>query len=87
MIVAHGPTQGLDVAASAAIRSALAQAAAAGAAVLVISADLDELLALGHRMVVLTNGRIAAQFDLTGAVDMTAIGQAMTGLSAGPLAA
>lgn len=80
VIVAHGPTQGLDLAASASIRAALAGAAAEGAAVLVISADLDELLELGHRMIVLTNGRIAAEFDLSAPVDMTVLGQAMTGL-------
>lgn len=85
VIVAHGPTQGLDLAAAAAIRAALAAAAAKGAAILVISADLDELLELGHRMIVLTNGRIAAEFDLSNgaaAIDMTALGQAMTGLNA-----
>jgi ABC-type uncharacterized transport system ATPase subunit len=82
VIVAHGPTQGLDLAASAAIRSALAKAAAEGAAILVISADLDELLELGHRMIVLTHGRLAGEFDLSDGIDMTALGQAMTGLDA-----
>jgi ABC-type uncharacterized transport system ATPase subunit len=80
VMVAHGPTQGLDLAAAATIRSALAKAAANGSAVLVISADLDELLELGHRMIVLTNGRIAAEFDLSAPIDMAAVGQAMMGL-------
>ncbi|PSJ53620.1 ATP-binding cassette domain-containing protein [Kumtagia ephedrae] len=81
VVVAHGPTQGLDLAAAATIRAALAKAAAAGAAVVVISADLDELLELGHRMIVITNGRIVAEFDLARPVDMTLLGQAMTGLN------
>jgi len=80
VIIAHGPTQGLDLAAAAAIRSAVVKAAAEGAAVLVISADLDELLEMGHRMIVLANGRITAEFDLDTPVDMTALGQAMIDL-------
>jgi ABC-type uncharacterized transport system ATPase subunit len=81
VIVAHGPTQGLDLAAAASIRSAIVKAAADGAAVVVISADLDELLEMGHRMIVLANGRITAEFDLDKPVDMTALGQAMIDLT------
>jgi ABC-type uncharacterized transport system ATPase subunit len=80
VIIAHGPTQGLDLAAAASIRSAIVKAAADGAAVVVISADLDELLEMGHRMIVLANGRITAEFDLEKPVDMTALGQAMIDL-------
>lgn len=82
VIVAHGPTQGLDLAASAAIRGALVKAAVEGAAVVVLSADLDELLEIGHRLVVLTHGRLVAEFDLSGPADMAAIGRAMAGLPA-----
>jgi ABC-type uncharacterized transport system ATPase subunit len=78
VIIAHGPTQGLDLAAAAAIRGAIVKAAAEGAAVVVISADLDELMEMGHRMIVLSNGRISAEFYLHQPVDMTALGQAMT---------
>lgn len=81
VIVAHGPTQGLDLAAAASIRAALVKAAAEGAAVVVISADLDELMDVGHRMIVLADGRISGEFDLSTPVDMTALGQAMTGLN------
>ncbi len=81
VIVAHGPTQGLDLAAAASIRSALVEAAAQGAAIVVISADLDELMDVGHRMIVLADGRISGEFDLSDPVDMTALGQAMTGLA------
>jgi ABC-type uncharacterized transport system ATPase subunit len=81
IIVAHGPTQGLDLAAAAAIRTALVRAAADGAAVLVISADLDELMDIGHRMVVLNEGRLTAEFDLSKPVDMAALGRAMTGIA------
>jgi ABC-type uncharacterized transport system ATPase subunit len=82
VIVAHGPTQGLDLAAAATIRTALVQAATDGAAVLVISADLDELMEIGHRMIVLAEGKLTAEFDLSTPVDMAALGRAMTGVSA-----
>jgi ABC-type uncharacterized transport system ATPase subunit len=87
VIVAHGPTQGLDLAAAAAIRTALVAAARNGAAALVISADLDELLAISSRIIVLAGGRVAASFDCAEAdADLEGfvhrIGLAMTGAGA-----
>jgi general nucleoside transport system ATP-binding protein len=84
VIVAHGPTQGLDLAAAAAIRADLVEAAQQGAAVLVISADLDELLAMSRRIIVLSAGRVAGNFDCAAfAADpdgfVTRIGRCMTG--------
>jgi ABC-type uncharacterized transport system ATPase subunit len=79
VVVAHGPTQGLDLAASAAIRNRLAQAAEQGAAVVVISADLDEVLTISDRIVVLASGRITDTIDVRdGKVDMVRLGRAMT---------
>lgn len=80
VIVVHGPTQGLDLAAAAAIRGHLAAAADAGAAVLVISADIDEILAVSDRIIVLAGNRIADAFPVVdGAVDMGRLGRAMAG--------
>jgi simple sugar transport system ATP-binding protein len=80
VIIAHGPTLGLDIAASAAIRNDLIQAARDGAAVLVVSADLDEVLMLADRILVLTGGRLVDEQD--GAeVDVGRLGQAMAGLT------
>ena len=84
VIVAHGPTQGLDLAAASAIRADLVEAARQGAAVLVISADLDELLAMSRRIIVLSAGRVAGEFDcadfITDPEDFVdRIGRAMTG--------
>ena len=59
--VAAQPTRGVDLGAVARIHDRLRAAAAAGAGVLVISADLDELLALCHRIVVLLRGRIVGE--------------------------
>jgi simple sugar transport system ATP-binding protein len=60
-IVASQPTRGVDLGAVARIHDQLRAAAAAGAGVLVISADLDELLALCHRVVVLLRGRLVGE--------------------------
>ena len=59
VIVAENPTRGLDISAAAAIHARLRSAAAAGAAVLFYSADLDEVLHLADRVIVLTRGTIA----------------------------
>jgi len=78
VIVAHSPTQGLDIAATAAIHNALIQAATRGAAIVVISADLDELIAVADRIVVLSAGKIVDALDLrTEPFDGARIGRAM----------
>jgi ABC-type uncharacterized transport system ATPase subunit len=59
VIVAENPTRGLDISAAAAIHARLRSAAAAGAAVLFYSADLDEVLHLADRVIVLTRGMIS----------------------------
>ena len=56
VLVAENPTRGLDISAAAAIRSRIRAAAEAGAAVLVYSSDLDEVLQLSHRTVVVCRG-------------------------------
>jgi len=59
VIVAENPTRGLDVVAASAIHARLRSAAAAGAAVLFHSSDLDEVLALAERVIVVARGVIA----------------------------
>lgn len=54
------PTQGVDVGARAKIHEQLVSVAARGAAVVVSSSDVDELVALSHRIVILQAGRVAA---------------------------
>lgn len=80
LVVANGPTQGMDLRASQAIRARLVTAAERGAGVLVASHDLDELLDIADRIVVLVGGRIA---DDIPADEATAarIGRAMSGLA------
>lgn len=59
VIVAENPTRGLDVVAGSAIHARLRAAATAGAAVLFHSSDLDEVLALAGRVIVVARGVIS----------------------------
>jgi general nucleoside transport system ATP-binding protein len=82
LIIAHQPTWGLDIGAVAYVQAQLIAARDAGAAVLVISDDLDEVLTLGDRIAVMHGGHLT---DARPAEDWTreAIGLAMAGLESG----
>lgn len=75
VVLAHSPSRGLDVRAGAEVHARLLAARDAGAAVLLISEDLDEVLALADRVGVMTRGRIVAEF--TQPADRQQVGQAM----------
>jgi simple sugar transport system ATP-binding protein len=77
VIVAQSPSRGLDARACAAVHEQLLAARDRGAAVVLISEDLDEVLALSDRIGVMTRGRIAAEFERP--ADRQAIGRAMVG--------
>jgi simple sugar transport system ATP-binding protein len=76
VIAAENPTRGLDIRASAAVHERLRQAAARGAAVLVHSSDLDEVLALATRVVAVHGGRLTEVPN-----EREAVGRAMLGLT------
>lgn len=59
VLIASQPTWGVDAGAAAAIHQALINLAAEGAAVLIISQDLDELMAIATRISVIANGRLS----------------------------
>ena len=59
VLVVNQPTWGVDAAAAAAIRQALIDRAATGAAIVVISQDLDELLEITDRFAALNGGRLS----------------------------
>ena len=65
-MIAVQPTRGLDVGAVEAAHRLLLERRAAGAAILLISEDLDELLALADRIAVLFEGRIVSIEDARG---------------------
>ena len=79
-LIADQPTRGIDIQAAAFIRARIAERAAHGAAVLLMTADLDELLALSSRVVVLFAGRIVATYDNDGTLTPELLGPAMLGL-------
>jgi len=78
LIVAHQPTWGLDIGAVAYVQQQLIAARDAGAAVLVISDDLDEVLALGDRVAVMHGGHLGEARPAS-AWTREAIGLAMAG--------
>ena len=77
LIIAHSPTRGLDVAACAYVHDRLIEATARGAGVLLISEDLEEVLALSDRISVISRGRISTTAD--GRPSRAEIGDLMLG--------
>ncbi|GAA2451204.1 ABC transporter ATP-binding protein [Actinomadura vinacea] len=78
LLIAAHPTRGIDVGAQAAIWEYLRQARAAGLAVLLISADLEELIGMSDTLHVILRGRLVAEVD-PGTVTPEQLGSAMTG--------
>ena len=74
-LVVENPTRGLDVRAMTAVHQRLREACARGAAVVVYSSDLDEVLSLASRVLVVFNGAVREM-----PLDRDAIGRAMLGL-------
>jgi ABC-type uncharacterized transport system ATPase subunit len=78
VLIASHPTRGVDVGAQAAIWDHIRAARRAGLAVLLISADLDELIGLSDSISVILRGKLVADVD-PGDVTPEQLGSAMTG--------
>ena len=78
VLVVATPTRGLDVSAMESIRGLLLEAAAGGAAILLISEDLAEILDLADRIAVISRGRIQGVLEADGA-DPEQVGVLMMG--------
>jgi ABC-type uncharacterized transport system ATPase subunit len=78
VLIAASPTRGLDVGAIETVHAYLRQAAAQGVGVLLISEDLDEILALVDSLVVIYEGELTGAFD-PGTATVEEIGLAMAG--------
>ena len=78
LLVVVQPTRGLDIAAVEAVRGHLRRVRDEGCAVLLISLDLDEVLALADRVVVMFDGKLNGEFA-RGAVDERELGRRMLG--------
>ncbi|GAA2452601.1 ABC transporter ATP-binding protein [Streptomyces macrosporus] len=83
LIAAH-PTRGVDVGAQAQIWDQIRAARREGLAVLLISADLDELIGLSDTLRVMYRGRLVADAD-PATITPEALGSAMTGAASGHL--
>jgi simple sugar transport system ATP-binding protein len=79
LLLLHNPTRGLDLASTQFVYDRVRAAAAAGCAVLVISEDLDEIMALAHRISIIYSGRLVAAMDRA-AADPYQLGRLMTGV-------
>lgn len=96
LLIASHPTRGVDVGAQAAIWDQIRTARAQGLAVLLVSADLDELIGLSDSIKVMLRGRFVADADpatvtpedlgcaMTGAGEVDAAGQLVVDHSDGP---
>lgn len=80
LVIASQPTRGIDVGSIEYIHSRIIEERDAGAAVLIVSSELEEVMALADRVLVMFEGRIAGEFDSTAA--MAEVGLAMLGTSA-----
>jgi ABC-type uncharacterized transport system ATPase subunit len=78
VVVAAYPSRGLDIATTRRTQELLIEQRDAGAAVLVVSEDLDELLSISDRIAVLHDGHLAGVVR-PGETDRYAIGQLMVG--------
>ena len=81
VVVAAQPTRGVDVGSIEFIHNQLIAARDAGAAVLLVSAELDEILSLADRVAVMFGGKIVAILEAKEA-ERVLVGRLMAGLSA-----
>ncbi|MBH5336547.1 ABC transporter ATP-binding protein [Streptomyces pactum] len=86
LLIAAHPTRGVDVGAQAQIWDQIREARREGLAVLLISADLDELIGLSDTLRVMYRGRLVADAD-PATITPEELGSAMTGAASGHLEA
>ena len=77
-VLAYQPTRGIDVGAAALVQSRLMEARNRGAAVLLISFELDEILTLADRILVMYRGAVVGSFERAN-IDRATIGRLMAG--------
>jgi simple sugar transport system ATP-binding protein/ribose transport system ATP-binding protein len=76
VLIADEPTRGVDVGAKRAIYELLATLTAEGLGVLLISSDVEEILGLAHRVLVMRGGRVAAELTGDGVTEAAILGAA-----------
>jgi len=63
VLILDEPTRGIDIGAKAEVHSIISRLARRGKAIILVSSELPEILALSHRILVMRAGRITAQLD------------------------
>jgi ribose transport system ATP-binding protein/rhamnose transport system ATP-binding protein len=81
VLILDEPTRGVDVGAKADIHEIIGELAAAGTAILLISSELPEVLAVSDRIFVLHEGRVSAELSRAEANE-TSVMHAATGEAA-----
>jgi ribose transport system ATP-binding protein len=77
ILILDEPTRGIDVAAKVEIYHLMNRLAGAGAAVLMISSELPEVLGMSDRILVMHEGRLQAEFAMPGATQAQVLGAAL----------
>src|SRR5690606_4522823 len=80
VIIANQPTRGIDIGATESVHKYLVEATESGTAVLLISADLNEVMSLSNRLIVMHEGQVVAYFDEVEGLTEEEIGLYMLGL-------
>ncbi len=80
LILADQPTRGIDVGATEFIRKKLVELSRSGIAVLLVSADLAEVMELSDSLIIMHDGKIAAYFEDTKMLSDEEMGEYMLGL-------
>jgi simple sugar transport system ATP-binding protein len=80
VILAEQPSQGVDIGAIEAIHRLLVRMRDSGKAVLLVSADLDEIFSISDRIVVMYRGQIVGDMA-TADTDTEAVGRLMAGIT------
>ena len=80
LIIADQPTRGIDVGATEFIRKKLVELSRSGIAVLLISADLNEVMELSDSLIIMCGGKIAAYFEDTKDLTDDLMGRYMLGI-------
>ena len=80
LIIADQPTRGIDIGATSFIRRKLVELSRSGIAVLLVSADLNEVMELSDSLIVMYGGKIAAYFEDTSELNDEIMGEYMLGI-------
>jgi simple sugar transport system ATP-binding protein len=80
LLIAEQPTRGIDVGAARIIHEKLLDMRSKGCAIMLISADINEILAISDRIIVMYNGEIAGCFDDVGSLTEQELGLYMLGV-------